>query len=226
MATKIYYGTNTLVGTPEFQELNETSPGAGATSSPNVGWTVGKLAAPQYAELDAGIERMASSFQGSPTLPDGSINTGAGLGDCFRTAASLRGVFANANWVFVLGVIAVDAGGRQDGRARFRLHKGPNADGTGATAIDGSDRVGSVVTNLDTTAQSSALTFNPGALTFDDEYLFVEVAWEITGAGGANAADVICRWGDTGTRLLTANFTPIPEATLPATGLVLGRRRA
>lgn len=215
MAVLTWYGMNTLVSV--HQEMSETSPGADATSSPNVGWIV-STGATNHSELDAGVERAASTFVGT-TVPDGTPDVT--LGDCLRSTNTYSGDFASANWEVHFVCIAVTNGGAQDGRIRFRLLRGANADGSGATEITAAQQQGSLVTDLATSAQQdSTLTFNPGAFTVTGEYIFVQLAWERTGAGGMTTADVVMRIGTTATRVVSSNFTPAAASApdIPYTG--------
>jgi hypothetical protein len=177
-----WFGTNTLVS--NFQEMSETSPGADATSSPIVGWVVG-TGSTNSAHMDAGT-----------------------TGDGFRTTSTYTGNFAAAAWTFNFVVVGVTQAATADGRVVYRLFRGANADGSGATQITSAQQQASVVTDLTTTAQTSTHSLSPGAITVTNEYLFVQVAWLRTGAGGHTTTDVIFRWGNTGTRVISAAFTP------------------
>jgi hypothetical protein len=209
MATITLFGTTVELN--NWQELSESSPGADATSG--IGWVVG-TGATNHSELQSGSERASSTFTGT-TVPDGTLD--ATLGDAFRTASRYNGSFANANWTFQFTVIGVTQSGAQDGRIRFRLFRGSNADGSGATEITGAQQQGGLVTNLSTTQQHSSLTFNPGAITLAGEYLFVQVAWERTGAGGMTTTNVRLRFGDTATQVTSSDFT----SSAVAAGLLL-----
>lgn len=197
--------TNSLVSV--HQEMSETSPGADATSSPNTGWTVAKVALGNYSKLDSNVEQISTTFATTPIEPDGSIDTT--VGDCLRSTNTYNGDFANANWTFNCLVIAVTTGGDQDGNIGLRLFKGVAVNGSDAVEVTAARQEGAAVTNLTTTtAQNSNITFNPGAFTVTNQYLFLQLGWEITGAGGANTRDVILRIGGNSTRVITANFTP------------------
>jgi len=195
--------TNTLVSV--WQEMSETSPGADATSSPNVGWVVGTTAPTVYSEMDAGNKAANGTFSAT-VRPDGSLNTT--LGDGLRSTNKYTGDFASANWTINGVVIGVTNSGAQDGRLRYRLFRSVNADGSGATEITAGVQIGATITNLSTTQQNSSVTFNPGAFSLTDEYLFIQIGWEITGAGGMSTTDVVFRIGNTATRVVTAAFTP------------------
>lgn len=201
MAALTLYATNNLVSV--HQELSATSPGANATSSPNVGWTVG-TGSTNRAAFQAGTEVASTAFVNT-TPPDGSIDTTNG--DCLRSSIAYTGSFTSANWTISFTVIGVTQSGAQDGRAYFRLFRSANADGSSATEITGAAQQGSLVTNLSTTQQTSSVTFNPGAFSLTNEYLFVQVAWERTGAGGMTTTDVIMRVGTTATLVVTSSFS-------------------
>lgn len=202
MATKTWFVTNNKVSV--HQEMSETSPGSEATSSPNYGWAVPITGTPPlYSKAAAGVERANSTFAATPVEPDGSIDTT--LGDCWRTTNKYTGVFAAGDWTFQMRVIAVSAGGSQDGRAGFRLFRGTNADGTGATEITSARQVGSDVVNLTTSAaQTSSVVVTLSAVTLNDEYLFVQIGWEATGLGASHSqSDADHRVG-TGASLVTS----------------------
>lgn len=202
MPTKTWFATNTTLS-PQ-QEMSETSPGSDATSSPNTGWVV-STGATLHSEFRAAIERASSTFVDT-VPPDGTIQTT--LGDCLRSTNQYTGDFASADWNVHFAVIAVTNGGSQDGRMRCRLFRGANADGSGATEITAAQQQGGLVTNLTTsTQQVSTATFNPGAFSVSNEYVFVQLAWQRTGAGGMTSADVIMRIGDTATRVISSDFT-------------------
>lgn len=207
MATITWFMTNTLVSV--HQEMSETSPGADATSSPNVGWTVSTTAPTVYAEFDAGTKAAAATFSAT-ARPDGSINTS--IGDCLRTTNTYNGSFASANWTINGMVIGVTNSGAQDGRLRYRLFRSTNADGSGATEITAGAQLGATITNLSTSQQNSSVTFNPGAFSLTNEYLFIQIGWEITGAGGMSTTDVVMRVGTTATRVVSSNFTASSSA--------------
>jgi hypothetical protein len=171
------------------------------------GWTV-DTGATNHSEYASGLERAAATFVDT-TPPDGSLDLS--LRDAFRTDTTLNGSFASGNWEFHFVVRAGNNGGSQDGRVRFRLLKGSNSDGSGATEITAEQKQASIVSDVSTSADfDSTLTVNPGAITLTFEYLFIQVAWERTGAGAAGNSDINFRTGtdaSTGTRIITSDFT-------------------
>lgn len=210
-AALTWYMTNALVSV--HQEMSETSPGADATSSPATGWTV-STGSTNYSPMDSNVTQTAATFT-STVQPDGSIDTT--VGDCMRSTNTYNGGFASGNWTINGVVIAVANGGSQDGTMGFRLFRSVNANGSSATEITGAVQTGATVTDLTAaTQQNSSITFNPGAFSVADEYLFVQIGWQRTGAGAMTTSDVIFRVGSTATRVVTSTFTP------NATGIYLG----
>jgi hypothetical protein len=200
-----WYGTNTTLS--PFQEMSETSPGTDATASPLVGWIHG-TGSTNAAHMDAGATVTEANFT-STTPPDGTLDTTTG--DGFRTTNTYNGSFASANWTFNFTLIGVTQAGTQDGHIKFRLFRSANADGSSATQITAAQQTASTLTNLSTTAQTSTLAVNPGAFSVTNEYIFVQVAWHRSGAGGMSTTDVIFRWGNTGTRVISSTFTPAAQ---------------
>lgn len=179
---------------------------AQAAATINDGWVV-STASGNHSEYAVGVERAASTFTGT-TVPDGTLDTS--LKDAFRSESALSGFFDSANWVFSFVVRAVTVGGAQDGRIRFRIIKA-DADGSNATEITSGQQQASIVTDVGTGADAtSSLTVNPGAFSLNNQYLFIQIAWERTGAGGMTTSDINWRTGSStsaGTRIATANFT-------------------
>jgi len=209
MAAITWFATNSLVSV--HQEMSETSPGGDATASPVTGWIVG-TGAINHSAFNSQVERAAATFVDTAP-PDGTIDTVDG--DCLRTTDRYSGEFAGANWDVNFACIAVTNGGSQDGRMRCRLFRGPNTDGSGATEITDAQQLGGLVTNLTTSAQqTSTATFNPGPFSVTNEFIFVQLAWERTGAGGMTNADVDMRVGTTATRVVSADFA---QAFFPKT---------
>jgi hypothetical protein len=202
VAAKTWFVRNDAVD--GWQEMRDNgSPGANATSSPQTGWVVG-TGATNHSEFATRTNRASSTFTGT-TVPDGSLDTT--LKDAWRSDQALTGDFASANWTVHFAAIGVTQAGAQDGRMRCRLFKA-NADGSSATEITSAHQQGGLITNLSTTQQVSTATFNPGAFSVAGQYIFVQLAWERTGAGGMSTTDVAMRVGDTASRVISSDFTP------------------
>jgi len=186
--------------------LTATQPGA---STSTTGWVVGTVAAANYSRQTYNVEVPATNF--TATVQPSSSPVGSAQ-DCWRISAITTGDFSAGTWYSSISVIGVTSGGDQDGRARFRLWKSINADGTGAVEITSAAIVGTTVTNLSTTvAQSSSASSSLPGIGLTNEYLFLQAAWEITGAGGAADRDVLVRFGslalETGSGLITSRFS-------------------
>jgi hypothetical protein len=202
-----WYVTNNLGDGSPHQAMSETDPGTEAYASPVTGWIV-STGATNHSPYDAQVEQAAATFVNT-TPPDGSIDTAAG--DCWRTDRPYVGDFASANWNVHFACRANTGGDTQDGRIRIRLFRGNINDGNGATEITAGHIQGGLVTNLLTSAtQVSTATFNPGAFTVNGEFIFVQLAWERTGAAGMTTYDVNMRIGNasgTGSRVISSDFT-------------------
>jgi len=205
MATRTYYAINALTGgagdEAGWEDTSET-PVSAATMP--TGWVVG-TGATNHSEMDAQSERASSTFTGT-TVPDGTLDTT--LKDAFRIGP-LTGAFASGNWTFNFSVRSTVQAGAADGRIRFRLIKA-DADGANASEITGSQQQGSLCSNVGSGADVvSSLTVNPGAITLANQCVFVQVAWERTGAGGMSTTNMRLRAGvssSEGTRFVTSDF--------------------
>ena len=153
------------------------------------GWIPGTTAPTEYSLMLWGTERAESTF--TSTVQPGSSPTTT---DCWRSESALRGTFAAGNFSVACAVRAVTTGGSQDGRCRVRIWKSSSATGVGAIEITSGATAGTTVSNVPTASTStSTATCAISAARFDDEYLFVQVAWEITGAGAGAGCDILLR---------------------------------
>lgn len=153
----------------------QTTPPTASTST--TGWTVGGAAANTYSRQTYNAEVPAGNFTATVQPSGAPVNSAQ---DCWRYGPS-TGTFSLGTWYSSISVIAVTSGTIQDGRARFRIWRSHNADGTTATEITAASGpiVGSLVTDLTTTvAQSSAGSARIPAFSLANEYLFLQVAWE------------------------------------------------
>lgn len=200
MAKRTFYLT-TSADANGWGALSETAQAAATTAS---GWTV-STGATNHSELEVGVERAASTFTGT-TVPDGTLDTT--LKDALRVPSALTETYAPGACTFNFAVIAVTNGGSQDGRMRFRVIRA-DADGSNAVEITSAQQQGSLVTNLATgAAQTSSLTVDLPRFTITNQYLFFQLAWERTGAGGMSNSDVLLRTGTStnGTKVLTSDI--------------------
>lgn len=204
-----------LILYPRFDlgTLASTSPGAEATTA--TGWTVGTNTPTKHKLMDKGVERSASSWS-EAALPSANPDMGTSVTDTLVSADAFTGKFAAEAWALTLKAIAVTSGGDQDGAARVRLWRTANK--ISFTALTAAADL-STVTNLAVgAAQTTSGLLSPGAFELANEYLALQIAWKITGAGGAATRDVLFREGE-GITLVTADFTGEGEgATGPRPG--------
>lgn len=208
MAALTGYLTNASVSVGS--DLSTTDPGAEAYRSPVTGWIVG-TGATNHSAWANDVEQASATFV-DLLPPDGSLDTTNG--DFWAWPTTLHGDFASANWNIHFGCQANTNGGAQDGRMRCRLFRGANQNGSSATEITAAQQSGGLVTNLAAgTTQVSTATFNPGAFSVTDEYVFVQIGWERTGAGGMASSDVNARIGGASScRVVTSDFTDTTPA--------------
>ncbi len=207
MAVKTWY-INQIGG-----DLFYDAGGGGVTNATSItGWTVGKIAANNYSNLANGVERATGTFSTTivpnTTAPIVNITltstppyTPPNLlvsNECIGLLYEYNGYFPAGTWTFTFPVIAVSAGGVQDGRMGLRVFKAARSGDTftGTTELTTVRLVGTTVTNLGTAAaQNSTVTWSAPAFFLNNEFLLAKIAWEITGAGNANNQDVLIRYG-------------------------------
>lgn len=202
MASKTFYFLSTKFSGVEHLELQDGGV-APATATSSTGWIVGLTLPAQYSLMNSTVEQSADTFQ---TTEEPSFPPNNTFGDCF-VAGPYTGEFAAGNWTFAFPVIAVTSGGGADGRVRFRLWRSSSSSGASATEITRNILKGSLITDLATgAAQTSSLTVDPGIIVLAGEYLFIQVAWEITGLALLITDDVLLRIGSA-SAITTTNFT-------------------
>jgi hypothetical protein len=209
-----FYLKDAVAAGSNFLSLQQDgSPPADATTS--TGWTVGTTASGNYSQMAAGVERAAATFAATPWASAQPDNT---LGDCWRSENSLEGVFAAANWLLRVPLIAVTSGGDQDVLIRYRMWKSINADGSNSVNIfefTGGAPTGTI-TNLTTgAAQVAQSSPSMSSVVFQGEYLFLQMALETAGAGGAADRDVLIRVGSDASLLASEFSSPLPTAIMP-----------
>lgn len=190
--------------------------GSVANTTSITGWTVGKIATLRYANLVNGTETATTAFTTTivPNTTAPTVNqvltsvtpyTPPNLlvsNESITTAFPYTGVFPAGTWTFAFPVIAVSAGGVQDGRMGVRVFKAARSGDTftGTTQLTTARLVGTTVTNVTTTvALTSTVTWAAPAFQLNNEYLIVKIGWEITGAGNANNQDILLRFGPAAT---------------------------
>ena len=192
---KILYFLNTVgsAGNNFFGVMQD----GGSAPSPVVssaGFNPGKTAVttPYYrgrwgANGKATVASASSWIAGTsgPTAGTGTAATTAG--DSFVTPTAYSGTFAAGAWTLALSMrpnlITLT------GRLRMRVWASQNADGTSARELTSGALVGQINTqNSTSTTYAAGLTWSPGAITLDNEYLFFQIEWQETTAGTSNSS--------------------------------------
>lgn len=188
-------------------DLSLTDPGAEAYRSPATGWIVGTATPGNYSAYFNDVERAAATFA-DQTPPSGTLDTSNG--DFWVSPTVLTGAFASANWEVHACVRAQTGGGANTGRARCRLFRGANQDGSSATEITSAQQVGTTTLAILTSGtRDSVITFNPGVFSVAGEYIFIQIAWDSVTASGVATHDANFRIGNAsslGSRVVTAAF--------------------
>ena len=207
MAIKTFYVLNTLAVTPNwFCQLQD-----GGTAPTNVactfGWAMGTnpVSSPYWrgrigASLVSNIangNNSATSWIDSASGPTaGTGNTNATAGDSFITPAKYTGTFANTAWTFNFYIRCANVNGNPQSCARFRVWASANADGTSARQLSTGTLIGSTVAPVLTTVEyNSTLSWSPGAITLNDEYLFFQIEWQSIVAGTNASNNAVFRQG-------------------------------
>ena len=219
MAQVRWYLNNSLLD--GWALVDQTAATAATTA---YGWNVGTGATFSSELQSAGGDRASTTFTAN-TVPDGTLDTT--LKDAFRSQFAQNGSFAAGDWTFQFAVVSPTQGGAADGQIVFRILKA-NADGSSATEITSGQQAASVVTNVASSPDSnSSATISLGAFTITNQYLFIQVAWKRTGAGGMTSTNIRLRTGSSstvGTTGLTADYTPLVlPATIASTAVIVGR---
>lgn len=213
-AAMTYYAYNATATGASHGKMDVTTTTAATTGT---GWTVGTTGASNYSLMIWGSEKLESSFSGT-ARPSAAPSTT----DCIRSESTVTADFAAGNFSVAVAVRAVTAGGAQDGRARCKVWKGKSADGSDAVEVTAGASTGSTVTNLTTsTTQTSTISAAVSAFSCFEEYIFVQVAWEITGAGGGATADVLIRANES--TVTTTMATPAWVGTYEGDSTIAGR---
>ena len=179
------------------------------------GWVVGTGSTFSSEFQSAGGDRASTTFVGN-TVPDGTLDLT--LKDAFRSQYAWDGAFAAGNWTFQFAVVSTVQAGAADGQIVFRILKA-DADGSNATEITSAQQVTTTATNVGGTDVNITATWAAPAWTITNQYIFVQVAWKRTGAGGMTTTNIRLRTGSSttvGTTGLTADFTASQVVTIDA----------
>jgi hypothetical protein len=173
MASKTFYMLpDQSAGTSAHGSLQEggSAPASGDTSS---SWQCGTAAANTYCKYRRAFNQPQSSF-GTVVQPDGNLDNVTG--DCLRTQNAYTGQFASGTWTFTFGIRATVNPVGPAVALRIRLFRSSDAAGANTTEITTATQQSGNVPANNTGDQSATISFNPGAFTLANEYLFVELA--------------------------------------------------
>ncbi len=212
MAAKTFYLIDALASGSNHLSLQDGgSPPTQAAIT--TGWVAATLAPTRYARMDSQTERASGALLTTPVEPNSDPDNT--LGDCFRSQNTLTGTFANANWSISMQVRGITrTTSTTDGRWRIRIWKSTDATGASPTELTGATLTTTQFTDLSNSVyQTLTATFSPGAeFTFTNEYLFIQVAFQLDGAGNNANADVHVCVGSSNS-IITSDFVSVKAFT-------------
>lgn len=210
--------------------LTLTQPGA---STSTTGWNVGKTSISfPFSLMSYNVEKTSGQFNTAAKPATGPDVAGAHFAqDCWRISAATTGVFSAGTWYSSTSVISVTAALSGAGRVNYRLWRSSSESGAAPTELTKGRMVGTTITALSTTvAQSSSASTQIASFSLTNEYLFMNMAWEIVTASGNNGADADIRFGSLaqtdGSGLITSIFSGTVAAPAAAFGGMMPYYRA
>jgi hypothetical protein len=210
MPNKNLYFKQWLAPNSNHHGLDEIAPGSSQTF--DTGWVVNNVANDYSSYMSATYERPATNF--SPDAkPIGLPNNSAG--DCFRTSA-LYGTFEEDFWDVTIVMASVTAEGPGNGKLRYRFHKGADPTGANSSPI-GSTFESSVAFFNDFTPTILYKVLNLPKFSLNNEYLFLQVAYEVKVMGSQSSMDAHLRQS-IDSRILTSNFLPTLDVNFDGMG--------
>lgn len=219
MAVHTLYVLSTTAVTPNFWGNMQDGGTAPTAANTIYGWGPAKNVAAFFQAFLGASNSTSTTRNTTTSFIDGSTGPTKGTGTTSVTAGDsfiagpFTGTFANTAWTFAWKFRASTAGAI--GKARTKVWKSANADGSSATELTTSTLVTASAVTLSTTADVDAgFTWSPGTITLSNEYLFFQMEWQETTAGTSNGSDVLWR---VGTALVT---TPDLGAGAAAASLV------
>ncbi len=181
MATYYLSDTNQIVN-----QLETLATSAPSTLDEAQGWAVDKYGSGYYCIYypDVTVVYNSASWVTIEPVPFSTYG--------YRTAATLRGDFANDDWVLIFKVKSGATYYTQKGYVKYRLWRSVNANGSGATQITPGWQASSLIAfTAANQYQTGTIKWSPGAIiTLTNEYLFLEIEWACNLSGGNNAATV------------------------------------
>lgn len=211
MATKTLYVTNVTAASPNFFSLLQDG-GSVTGVITSYGFqpgTTGSSATPFYrGRLGAtagNTSALASSYINGSSGPLKGTGTGAATaGDSF-IAGPYSGTFTGASWncAWIMRAATIGA----TGKLRMRVWASSNSDGTNARELtSGAVESGVITLNALLTNFDATISWLPGAITLNNEYIFFQKEWQETVDGTSAASNV--RYWVSSSIVTTPNFTP------------------
>lgn len=224
MAVQTIYLLGTTAVTPNWFGNTQLNGAAPVSANTPFGWVPGKTAitTPYYrgfigATGTSNVAAAASTIASTPGPTAGTGATSTTAGDSF-IAGPFSGTFTNTAWTFNFWMQASTGGGV--GNVNLRVWRSANANGSGATEIIPFTS-GAIITLSTSGDRNSQITASPGAVTLSNEYLFFQVEWQETTAGGSNNTNVLFRVGDlsivTPDLGAAASYVDLAGGLIPAT---------
>jgi hypothetical protein len=211
MATKTFYWLpDASAGTSAHGSLQDGG-SAPVASDANSQFKVGTDASGNYAKYFRNTQRQPADFN-STVQPDGNIDNIHG--DCLRSQNAYTGYFAAGNWTISFGLRPSNTHVGTTAALRARIFRSKDPGGANATELTASPLATSSFDGSNTTAQSINVTWNPGAFSLQGEYLFFELALDITGAGNTLNYTWILQTGPNISQILTTDFSDDPSTYL------------
>lgn len=181
-----------------------TAPAALATAT---GWTVGQTASGKFSRMAALVERATTTFT-TTAQPSGAPD--GALGDSYRTDL-LKGIFKAGTWT-IDSDLHTNFKYNQRGRVNVRVWRSPNADGSLPTEITTARLVGTITPAPGTSGAAgilgtSSVSWSAPAIKLLNQYMFIQIAWEITTAPTAfSGQDVLYRRSSV-SKIVTTDFS-------------------
>lgn len=213
-----------LIASTQWTSLVDA--GAVPSNSNQGGWIVANNAAGNYSRMDSQVSRLATTF-GTTQQPSGAPD--ATLGDCMRSTTLLKGTFEAGNWSFNF-TFSQSNGGPSGGRPNLRLWR--STDGVSATgAVDllagqpSSFIVPASGSTISGTVAFPTITVALPAMALWNEYLFLQIAWEITSASTGNVnSNVNIRTSNTLAESSVTTPNWLPDTKVQAVDVAVRRR--
>jgi hypothetical protein len=211
MATKTFYWLpDASAGTSAHGSLQDGG-AAPISADTNSQFKTGTTASGNYAKYYRNVQRQPADFN-TTVQPDGNIDNVHG--DCLRTQNTYTGYFAAGNWTISFGLRASSVNVPAACTLRARIFRSKDPGGANATELTASPLATTGFNGSSSLVQSINVTWNPGAFSLQNEYLFFELALNITGAANAAQFTWILQTGANISQVLTTDFSDDPAIFL------------